>query len=426
MRTTTGSRRDRRLLVGSVIGMGLVSSGAMALFPLLPALQDSLGIPTSAIGIIAASGFVGSLIAEIGLAPLADRGRARVLGVGGVLVVAASLVGSALATQAWHLAVGRGVGGVGVGMFTAAATALLVRSSPARAGELLGRLSAAELVGVAVGPLAAGLLLAVAEPGAILAGVGAVVALGVIAVVPAFVEPVNGEIADETRSPLPLTGLDLLRSGRVVGIVLLFSAIWATTGAYDGIWPRFMTDIGADPVLTGASYALFALPYVLIAGAAGRFADRRGGVRGFLFGAAVQVPIVVLYGFLINPWVATGFAVVESTGQAFAVIGAAAALAHTVPPARAGASQGLMRAAGLVAATLAAAASGAVYEAGGAIALFGGTGLVVVVLAGVGLALIRASRTSERTAGTSTPEGSLDLAFPDASGQTADGTVRTR
>ena len=50
------------------------------------------------------------------------------MGVFGVALVSASLVGSAFATQAWHLAVGRGIGGVGVGMFTAAATALLVRS----------------------------------------------------------------------------------------------------------------------------------------------------------------------------------------------------------------------------------------------------------------------------------------------------------
>jgi MFS family permease len=379
---------------GAWVGMLLVSSGAMALFPLLPALQNSLDIPTSAIGAIAAAGFAGALIAELGLASYADRGRARLMGVLGVALVAASLVGSAFATQAWHLAIGRGIGGVGVGMFTAAATALLVRSDPARSGELLGRLSAAELLGVALGPMAAALLLEVAAPGPILAGVGVVVLVAVPVVLATFVE--HRPQAGVLKHQPPRVAFDLLVSGRVAGIVLLFSAIWLTTGAYDGIWPRFMDDIGAEPALTAASYAVFALPYVLVAGAAGRFADRRGGVRAFVLGAAIQIPIVALYGIIVDPWVATGVALLESSGQAFAIIGAAAALAHTVDPARAGGSQGLMRAAGLIAATVAAAASGAVYQWGGPIVLFVGTAAAVVLVAAIGLACIRSSsRLSE-------------------------------
>ena len=73
---------------------------------------------------------------------------------------------------------------------------------------------------------------------------------------------------------------------------------------------------------------------MLVAGAAGRFADRRGGVRAFVLGAAIQIPIVALYGIIVDPWVATGVALLESSGQAFAIIGAAAALARTVDPAR--------------------------------------------------------------------------------------------
>jgi len=110
-------------------------------------------------------------------------------------------------------------------------------------------------------------------------------------------------------------------------------------------------------------------------------------------GAVVLVPLVALYGVIGNPWVATGVGFVESTGQALAFIGAAAAMAQAVPAARAGASQGLMRAFGLLTATIAAALSGVVYETGGPLALFGGTAIVVVLIATGGLLVLRAART---------------------------------
>jgi MFS family permease len=201
---------------------------------------------------------------------------------------------------------------------------------------------------------------------------------------------------------------DLLRSWRVVGILLLYGAVMVPTGAYDGIWPRFMADIGAGEALTALSYTLFAVPYALVAGWAGRLADRRGGVSAFVRGAVVLVPIVALYGVIGNPWVATGVGFVESSGQALAFIGAAAAMAQAVPAARAGASQGLMRAVGLLTATIAAALSGIAYEAGGPLALFGGTAIVVVLIIVAGLLVVRASRSrSTASARTVVPDAEL-------------------
>ncbi len=393
----------------------------MALFPLVPVLQTSLDIRTAAIGLIAAAGFVGALVAELALAPLADRGRARMMAVGGLALMTGALVGSAAAADAIGLAIGRGVGGVGTGLFMAAASALLVRADPARSGELLGRLGAAELAGVALGPLASGVALSFAAPSAILIVVGAVVALGIVPAALAFRErgsapsspvPADGALASSTPAPAsstpvpvsppaaasppaesgaapPRISLDLLRSRRVVGVALLYAAVMVPTGAYDGIWPRYMADIGADPVLTAASYALFAVPFVLLAGWAGRLADHRGGVGTFARGLAWLLPIISLYGIVSNPWLATGMGFLESSGQALAFVGAAAAMAQATPAARAGSAQGLLRAAGLVAATVAAAASGVVYETGGPILLFGGTAAAVAAVAATGLLLTR-------------------------------------
>lgn len=417
--------RRARLLVPSVVGaMVTLSAASFVIFPLIPSLQDNLGVSTAQIGYLAAAGFGAALIAELIVAPAADRGHARLMAIIGVVMVAGSLALSALATSGLQLIAGRAVGGFGFGIFVIAASALLVRHDHARSGELLGRLGAGELAGIALGPLASGLALAVAGPSVILAVAAGVVMLALVPVLLGFREaaatdaepsrsrtrfdgdhahPETGGIAagvlgfdvtdaDRTQrfgSAAPRTGLDLLRSPRIVGIVLLYAAVMIPTGAYDGIWPRYMADIGAGPVLIAASYAIFAVPYVLLAGWAGRLADRRGGVSAFWRGLIILLPMIALYAVVGNPFVATGMGLIESTGQALAFVGAAAAMAHAVDPARAGTAQGLLRGIGLAAATVAAAVSGVAYQAGGQALLFGGTAVVVAVVAGVGLLLAR-------------------------------------
>ena len=435
-------RPSARLVPSVVVSMVLLSSGSFVIFPLVPALQSTLGVSTAEIGYLAAAGFGAALIAELLVAPAADRGHARLMAVGGVLLVAASLALSAAAGAGWQLIAARGLGGFGFGIFVIAASALLVRNDPPRSGELLGRLGAAELAGIALGPLASGAAVAIASPSVILAVSAACVLAALVPVLLGFREhravpalgddphPPTGGIAagvasiaagvvgfdraaehaaehtaEHTAEPIvtptaappapasapatPRSSLDLLRRPHIVGIVLLYAAVMVPTGAYDGIWPRYMADLGAGPLLTAASYVLFAIPYVLLAAWAGRLADRRGGIAAYWRGLLVLLPIVGLYGIIGNPWVATGMGFVESTGQALAVIGAGAAMAHAVDPARAGSAQGLLRGIGLAAATIAAAVSGLAYEAGGALLLFGGTGVAIVVIAVAGMLFVR-------------------------------------
>lgn len=420
----TEQRASRSRLVPSVVtAMVLLSGASFVIFPLLPSLQGSLGVSTAEIGYLAAAGFGAALIAELLVAPAADRGHARLMAVGGVLLVATSLALSAIAGAGWQLIAARGLGGFGFGIFVIAASALLVRSDHARSGELLGRLGAAELSGIAIGPLASGVALSFAGPSVIFAVSAVVVLAALVPVLIGFHEagsrgaradaggPVDGDDPHPATGGIaagvmgfdgtdaggslrlgatpPASSLDLLRSPRIIGIVLLYTAVMVPTGAYDGIWPLYMADIGADPLLTAASYALFAIPFVIVAAWAGRLADRRGGVSAYWRGLAILLPIVSLYAFVGNPFIAAGMGFVESTGQALAFIGAAAAMAHGVDPARAGSAQGLLRGIGLVAATAAAGVSGLAYEVGGQLLLFGGTAVAVFVIAVIGLLLAR-------------------------------------
>jgi MFS family permease len=305
-------------------------------------------------------------------------------------LVAASLALSAVSTEVWHLVGARAVGGVGVGLFTAAASGMLVRLDSARSGELLGRLSAFELAGISLGPLGAALGLAVADPQATFAVSACVVAAGAVVVGLLFRDAAPQRITDSARPPI--IAFDLLRSRFVVGAVVLQFAVMVPVGAYDAIWPRFMADIGAGPLLTAASYTVFAIPYVIVAGWAGRLADRLGGATAYARGVLVLIVTISLYAVLPNPWIATGLGLVESSGQAFAFIGAAAAMAHAVVPARASSAQGLLRASGLIAATVASALSGVVYADLGALTLFWGTAGTVLVVSIAGLMLLRGSQ----------------------------------
>ncbi len=373
-------------------GMVLVAGAGMVIFPLLPALQDELGIGTASIGLIAAAGFGAAVLTELVLAPQADRGRARALASLGVALLAGSLLWSALADSAWELVAARAVGGMGSGAFLPAAGAVLIRQDPARAGERLGRLSTAELAGIALGPLVAAALLELLPPDAVFGLAALLTGLGVL---PVLVWLREGAAPAPVAGRPPALGIDLLRSRAVVGAVLLTVAVMIPVGAYDAIWPRFMTDIGAGELLVGLSYTLFALPFMLIAAPAGKLADRIGGPAVFLRGIAVLLGTVLLYAVLGDPWVVTGVGVVESTGQALAFVGAAAAMAQAVSPLRAAAGQGLARSLGLLAATATAAAAGWAYAVGGAPALFGGTVVLVALTAAAAWALLRSRAAVE-------------------------------
>lgn len=386
-----------RMRRAAYIGMVAVAGGGLAIFPLFPELQANLGIGTAALGAMAAAGFFTALVAELLLAPQADRGRARAMAVTGLVVVALSLVGSALAADAWQLVAARALAGLGGGLFMPAASALMIRVDPERSGENLGRLSTAELGGIAVGPLVASVLATWFPAQTVLLIVAALTMLAVVPVARSMVERPHPDdhVTREAgmSAPPPAMAFDLLRHRNVWGASLLTVAVMVPVGAYDALWPRFMADLNAGELLIGASYVVFAIPFMVLAAPAGRLADRIGGAATFVRGIGVLLAMICLYAVIGNAYVVTGIGMVESSGQAFAFVGAATAMAQVTSVTRAGTGQGLARAFGLIGATASSAVSGVLYVAGGAPALFFTTAAVTLAIAVLALALMRGSRT---------------------------------
>ena len=109
-------------------------------FALLHEVQDENNLSTASIGLISSAGLLAAVFGQVGLAPLADRGKGRELMVGAMVVGSLGAVGFALGDDVWQLVAARAISGAALGAFDPAAQALVTTRDPDRAGELLGKL----------------------------------------------------------------------------------------------------------------------------------------------------------------------------------------------------------------------------------------------------------------------------------------------
>ena len=397
-----------------ILATFLMASASIAVFPLLPELQEELGLSTASLGLITAAGFLAAVVAQVVIAPLADRGHERRLLVGGLLVSAAALVTTALAWDAPSLVAARSLEGLAYGTFVPAARAMTARGAGSRIAEHLGRLSAAEFAGVAVGPLGAAVLASWISVDVALLTFAALslATVPLIALVRPSIERapagVPSAASDALPGPMrrsePRIGLDLVRQRPMQVALLLTVALIVPVGAYDTLWARYLTDNGGTTLLVGASLTVFAIPYIVLARRAGRLADRLGAVKGAVLGMLVTTAVIFAYALLRSPGIITAVGLAESTGQALAGPAAQASVAQAVPRRRVAAAQGLAGAVGTAAAGLVAAVAAPVYAWGGQELLFGATGVLVLSL--LGAAVLRA-RGLDMTAGREAPVASL-------------------
>jgi MFS family permease len=365
----------------------LMASASIAVFVLLPDLQAELGLSTASLGPIAGASFLAGFAAQLLLAPLADRGWEQRLLVGSLVLAALSLLGTALATNATTLVAMRATEGLALGAFLPATRAIVSRTAGAQLGQRLGRLSAAEFAGIAIGPLVAAGIAATWSADAALITL-AVVALAAVPVVNKVVcsLPAN---APPARLDTPRSGLDLLRQRKVWAALLLTVAVTIPVGAYDTLWARYLTDHGAGTLVIGASLTVFAIPYVLLAGRAGRLSDRIGPLPAAALGLVTMSVVIVGYGLLTNVGIIIAIGLVESTGQALAAPASQAAASRSVPVARAGTVQGLAGAIGTLAAGLVALVAAPVYAGVGQAGLFIGTAMLVLAVLALSALLTR-------------------------------------
>jgi DHA1 family multidrug resistance protein-like MFS transporter len=170
-----------------------------------------------------------------------------------------------------------------------------------------------------------------------------------------------GEWVVGERARLPWSG----PAGRVlIGVMLSAIAGGVLTGIYESCWTLLLDFRQAQAWQIGASWTLFALPFVLGAPVAGWVADHYD--RRVL----VVIAMVVSVGFaLLYPWVTDvkwliGLGAAESLGVAFAVPAAQSMLGQATPGEQIGQAQGLFASIQTAAIAVTAGVSGALFSLG--------------------------------------------------------------
>jgi MFS family permease len=361
--------------------MATMGAGYGVLFTMLDDYRDEYGIGESLLGTIIGAGFFAGFLSQILIAPLADRGHARTLVLGGVALNTVGLVAMALSTAFVPLLIGRVVMGIGIGTAFPAIRRIVILAEPDRLGHNVGRLLSADVAGFAVGPIVSAVLVGpFGIPAPFLA-----IAAGTAFVLP-FVARVH--VVETPEPPQQRLAFDLLRVRPFAGAVALGAALFLMVGAFDSLWVVVFDDLEASDLLANLGITIFAVPLVLFASAGGRLAQRVGPFRLGTLGLLVGAACMFTYGLLPTAGAMFAVAMVHSLNDGFTVSSSGVAAAMTVPAERQAGAQGMLGGVETATAGVTAIATGAMYEHFGRGVAFGvsATAMLALVVAGAWLA----------------------------------------
>jgi MFS family permease len=343
-----------RIVNALVVTEFLQGIGASAVLPLLPLYLRAHETSPGAVGAVMSAFFVAGFFTQYVAGHLADRISHRSVIVAGLVVYAAASVGFGLPVGTGGYIALRALQGVGAGAVQVAALALVGVVVPLpRRGRAFSAVSAAQLAGMALGPLAGSLV-----------GVGnlrwlfiATAAASLAAAAPVLVNAPRHTFAGAAipaRVPLQVTRA-------LVGVALVGVIGGLVTGVYETCWSLLMNSRGAAAWQIGLSWTLFALPYAAFSPLAGRLVDRLNRQRLAIFAVLATCAFAASYPFLGQVWLLMALGTVEAMGVAIALPAAQSMLSQTAPAEALGRAQGVSTTAQTAALAVAAALSGVMF-----------------------------------------------------------------
>jgi len=111
------------------------------MFTMLDDYRDKYGISESGLGLVLAAGFFSAFFSQISIAPLADRGRAKILMMTGFLLVIIGCLFMGFGQNFALLLIGRLLMGIGGGMSLPALRKIVIVSDPENLGGNMGKCS---------------------------------------------------------------------------------------------------------------------------------------------------------------------------------------------------------------------------------------------------------------------------------------------
>jgi len=362
--------------------MGVLAAGYGVMFTMLDDWRSEYGIQETGLSMIIAIGFFTSFVAQLTIAPLADKGHARKLLSLGMLANAVGAVIMALGESLPAFLLGRFVMGLGAGIAIPAIKRIVIVSDRENIGRNLGRGVSIEVAGFAIGPVIAALTVDtfnLAAPFIIITALTMI--FGIIISRLNISETALEDQTDERFA------LDLLKLRPVLGSILVGLALYVMIGVYDSLWVIMMDDLQAPNWVGNAGVALFGLPWIIFGTLGGKIAQRHGPLRVSAFGLGLGALYMTSYGFLSMPYLMLGIGLSQSILDSLTVTGIGIAVAQATPTERQAGASGLLGGMQTLTGGISAVAAGASYEHFGQAFAFSATGIVMALLVTSGCVL---------------------------------------
>jgi predicted MFS family arabinose efflux permease len=276
------------------------------------------------------------------------------MAVAGVLLGAISLAIMTFADGLLLWVVARTALGFGGGLLLPGMRRAATVLDPEHAGENLGRLIVGEVIGFTIGPVIAAVLVQIG-------GIRlpfAVMAVGLFAFVPfvARLPDDEGRTTDHVEH-----SFDLLSLRRLQGALILVFGYFLLLGAFEAVVPLMIQDRGGGALETGIALTIFGVPIALVSTHAGRTADRVGGAKVAMVGMTVSAAVTVTYGFLPGIWPLVAVMLIAALADGYGFTAGQVAVSRAVTEQRQAGALGLMGAAEVLGAGLAALPAAALY-----------------------------------------------------------------
>ena len=372
---------QRRIILTFAVLSALFASGYGVMFTVLDDFRDKYGIPEDQLGLVVAIGFFSSFIAQVFIAPLADKGFAKRLVYLGLLFNVAGLLAMAFGTSLGVIVLGRLVMGIGAGIAGPAIRRIVILADPDHLGDNIGRLLSADVAGFALGPAISAVLVG---PFGLAAPFLVIAALSVLCVpLVARVHVTETAVEDQHESRF---AFDMLRSRPFVGALLLGAAVFVMIGTFDSMWVLVLDDLKSPVWIANIGITIFALPLVFLGSIGGRLAQRVGpfrlGLCGLLFGSLCMF----LYGQMPTALAMFAVSMCHAVNDGFTISSTGVAIGVVSPPERQAGAQGLLGGVQTLTGGLTAVVASSLYKNHGRAVAYTASALLIVALAILGAA----------------------------------------
>ncbi len=349
----------RRLLTLGLL-TAVLASGYGVMFTVLDDFRDEYGINESALGVIVGIGFFSSFLAQIVLAPLADRGHARKLLVAAMLVTVVGLLGMAWGTSLLPLLTAQFVMGLGIGAAVPAVRRIVIIGDPDHLGTNLGLLLSADVAGFATGPVVSALLI----PFFGLAAPFLAIAAATVACLPVVLSMRVDEasVPDAGAAETARFAFDLFASRPFVAIACMGAAVFMMIGTFDALWAVVLDDLDASEVVANLGITAFVLPLIFLGPTGGRLAQRVGPFRLGTLGIVVGGGFMFLYGLMPTGGAMLAIGIVHAIFDGLTISSSGVATALVVPGERQASAQGMIGAVETLVGAVTAVLAGVLYD----------------------------------------------------------------